>query len=84
MAEETVHAVVFRDPVSGQWVGMCLEYDVVTQGDNEDHAFAMVADAVELLLSSASPEEIDDARQPIDGEPVMRRIAVRASSLLNR
>lgn len=33
MLDQDIHAVVFRGPRSQQWVGLCLEYDLVTQGD---------------------------------------------------
>ncbi len=83
MDEQRVHAVVFRDPETGQWIGRCLEYDVVTQADTREDAFACVRDAVEITLAGASPDDLADAFQPLDGEPEIRTIAIRAPSLLN-
>jgi predicted RNase H-like HicB family nuclease len=82
MFAEDIHAVVFEDPVSHQWIGMCLEYDVVTQGDSEDHAVAMVKEAVELLMAGESPQAMKEARQPVAGTPVVRRVRVHAPALL--
>jgi predicted RNase H-like HicB family nuclease len=83
MVDQQVHAVVFHDPDTGNWVGVCLEYDVVTQASTREEAFTHVAEAVELTLSDLSPEELEDAFQPLDGEPEVRRITVRAPALLN-
>jgi predicted RNase H-like HicB family nuclease len=83
MLEQEVHGVVFKDAPSGQWVAMCLEYDVVTQGDSEDHAFEMLKEAVEIHLAGIDPLELEQSHQPVDSEPVTRRIRVRAPALLH-
>jgi predicted RNase H-like HicB family nuclease len=41
------------------FVAACPELDVTTQGDTRDQAFANLQEAVELLLESASPAEIE-------------------------
>jgi len=74
--EQEVHAVVFHDPTIDVWVGVCLEYDVVTQGKTREEAFDHVAEAVELTLEDLSADDLEDAYQPLDGEPEVRRIAV--------
>jgi predicted RNase H-like HicB family nuclease len=78
MAEQTVHGVVFRDPVTDQWVAICLEYGVVTQGDSEDDAFDMLRDAVELHLEDLPLRERELTYQPVASEPTIRRITFRA------
>lgn len=76
MSELTVHGVVFLDEASGQYVAICLEYFIATQGDNEDHAFEMLREAVELHLEDAPPPEEDMEFQPVGSVPVIRGITV--------
>jgi predicted RNase H-like HicB family nuclease len=83
MAEQRVHAVVFKDAGSDQWVAMCLEYDVVTQGDSEEHAKAMLKEAVELHLEDLTQPELDALYQQIQGEPRLHELSVHAPSLLH-
>jgi predicted RNase H-like HicB family nuclease len=42
----------------GWFVATCPELDVVSQGENREHASAMLKEAVELWLECASTEEI--------------------------
>lgn len=45
-----LRVVVFPSPdIPGQWVGHCLELDLVSQGDSEIHALEMVRAAVSGL-----------------------------------
>jgi len=37
--------------VEGQWVGHCLEFDVVSQGDSLDHAIRRVLDATTMVVA---------------------------------
>lgn len=83
MSEQEIHGVAFLDGPSGQWVVICLEYGVVTQGDSEEHAFEMLKEAVELHLEDAPPRDEDSEYQPVDSEPVIRKIGVRAPTVLN-
>jgi predicted RNase H-like HicB family nuclease len=83
MAEQTVHAVVFKDADSDQWVAVCLEYDVTTQGDSEEHAKEMIKEAVELHIDDLSKEDLDTLHQAIEGNPVLHEISVHAPSLLH-
>jgi len=83
MADQKVHAVIFKDSESDQWVATCLEYDVVTQGDSEGHAKAMLKEAVELYLEDLGQPELDDLYQQIDGEPRLHELSVHAPSLLH-
>ena len=82
MAEQNVHAVIYKDAQSDQWVAVCLEYDVVTQGDSEEHALEMIKEAVELHLEDMSAEEIEALHQEIEGEPRMHEVSIHAPSLL--
>lgn len=44
--------VVYPAPdLEGQWVGHCLELDLVSQGDSPDHALRMVNEAVIQLYA---------------------------------
>lgn len=79
-----IHAVIFKDAESDQWVALCLEYDVTTQGDSEEHAKAMLQEAVELYLEDAGVEEREMLYQPIEGEPRVHTLTVNAPSLLHR
>ncbi len=84
MAKQTIHAVVFKDAESDQWVAICLEYDVTTQGDSEEHAKAMLREAVALYLEDIAVEEQEMLYQPIEGEVQIHRLTVDAPSLLHR
>ena len=49
-------AVIERE---GEWyVALCPEFDVVSQGSTVEEARAMLSEAVQLFLETASPEEI--------------------------
>ena len=82
MAEQTVHAVIYKDAGSDQWVAVCLEFDVASQGDSEEHAKEMIKEAVELYLEDMSKEAIEMLHQEIEGEPRMHEIPIQAPSLL--
>ena len=83
MAKQEVHVVVYKDADSDQWVVTCLEYDVASQGDSEQHALEMIREALELYL-----EGLDESRaiiyQPIEGDPKVHKISIDAPSLLHR
>ena len=36
--------------IEGQWVGHCLEFDVISQGDSLDHAIRMVLEATRMVV----------------------------------
>ena len=69
MSTETIHAVIYKDADSDQWVAVCLEYDVATQGDSEEHAKDMTREEIELLY------------QPIEGDPRVHELTSNAPSL---
>ena len=74
MEPKELHAVVYKDAESDQWLAQCLELDVVTQGDNEQHALAMIKEAVELHLEDMSEADLDALFQPIAGEPATLQV----------
>jgi len=84
MPKQEVHAVIFKDAHSDQWVAMCLEYDVVTQGDNAEHAREMIKEAVELHLEDADPEDVEVLYQEIEGDVIVDTVTVDAPTLLHR
>ena len=81
MSEQTIHAVIYKDADSDQWVAICLEYNVASQGDSEEHAKEMIREAVELYLDDVDKEEFEVLYQPIEGVPHVREISVNAPSL---
>jgi predicted RNase H-like HicB family nuclease len=53
MAEHVYSVWVIARPskdVEGQWVGHCVEFDVVSQGDSLDHAIRMVLEATSMVV----------------------------------
>lgn len=50
------------EDVPGEWVAHCLEVDVVSQGRSLNHSFAMVAEAVAMVVT----EDLAAGRQPTD------------------
>lgn len=84
MGTKTLHAVVYKDAGSDQWVAACLELEVSTQGDSEEHALEMLQEAVELQLEEVSESYLDMLFQPIEGDPKLRTISVSAPALLRQ
>ncbi|MDP2936467.1 MAG: type II toxin-antitoxin system HicB family antitoxin [Dehalococcoidia bacterium] len=82
MAQQNVHVVLWKE--CDQWVAWCLEYDVASQGDSEDHAMAMIQEAVELHIEDMSQEELERVFIPVDSTPVVRETIVRATAILKR
>lgn len=63
--------------VEGQWLGHCLEVDVVTQGDSMHHAYAMAREAVEMVILddlNAGREPTLRAAPPEEWEAVYRLV----------
>ena len=83
MSEQTIHAVIYKDADSDQWVAVCLEVDVVTQGDSEEHAKAMIQEAVELHIEDMSKDDFEVLYQAIEGTPRVHELTVNAPSLLH-
>ncbi len=83
MGEQKIHAVIYKDADSDQWVAVCLEYDVTTQGDSEEHAKEMIKEAVELYLEETGKEDLEMLYQAIEGAPHVHRLSVGAPSLLH-
>jgi len=83
MPKQKVHVIIYRDAEGDQWVAHCLEYDVTTQGDNEEHALAMIKEAVELHIEDMTTAELERIYVPVDSMPVVKELVVRAPTLLN-
>jgi predicted RNase H-like HicB family nuclease len=83
MEKETVHTVVFKSGDSENWVAICLEYDVVTEGDTEAHAIEMIREAVELHLENWTKDDFEVLHQTVDGEPKVYEVSISAPALLN-
>ena len=83
MPKQSLHAVIYKDANSEQWVAVCLEYDVATQGDSEQHAFEMIQEAVELHIEDMTKEELERIYIPVGSEPLVRNFEVRAPAILH-
>jgi hypothetical protein len=57
--------------VPGEWVGHCLDFDVVTQGRDAKHAFEMLQESVGMVV-------VDDLESGRD--PRARPLCSRAAS----
>ena len=82
MSEQKVHAAIFKDADGDQWVAVCLECNVTTQGDNEEHAKAMIKEAVEPYLEDLDNDDLEILYEAIEGEPRVHELSVDAPSLL--
>jgi predicted RNase H-like HicB family nuclease len=78
-----LHAVVYKDAHSNQWVAFCVEYDIASQGDSEEHAMEMIREAVELHLEGITQLELDQIDNEVGSEPVIRTFPVRAAAILD-
>ncbi|MCH7565799.1 MAG: type II toxin-antitoxin system HicB family antitoxin [Gemmatimonadetes bacterium] len=83
MSKQNIHAVIYKDAESDQWVAVCLEYEVTTQGDSEEHAKEMMKEAVELYLEDIGREEYELLYQAIEGEPRIHELSVHALAILH-
>jgi predicted RNase H-like HicB family nuclease len=83
MGKQSIHAVIFKSGDSENWVAICLEYDVVTQGDSEAHAIEMIREAVELHLENWTKNDFDILHQTVAGEPKVHEVSISAPALLN-
>lgn len=61
----TIHVMPGKD-VPGTWVGHCLEFDVVSQGNSMGHALQMTAEASALIIEWDHEEGLD----PFERGPV--------------
>ena len=82
MASQDIHIAVYEDADSDQWVAVCLEYNVMSQGDSEEHALDMIREAVELYLDDLGEAGRELLFQAMVGEPRLHKIAVNAQTLL--
>lgn len=84
MGLKTLHAVVYKDAGSEQWVASCLEYEIATQGDSEEDALAMIREAVEFHLEDLTREQLDEIDNEVGSEPVIHTFKIRAPAILER
>lgn len=63
------HAVMLADKQIGGWVVWSPEFDIVTQGDNVEHARRMLGDALRLAAESDLLDNIHPLRRGIDAYP---------------
>ena len=82
MGEQRVHIVLWKE--GDDWVAWCLEFDVASQGESEEHALAMIREAVELHIEDMSKEDLERIFIPVDSTPIVREINVRAPAVLHR
>jgi len=68
MAKTSFTAILEKD--GDQWVALCPELDVASQGSSVEEATSNLREAVELLLECADPTEID---QRLHGEVFVTR-----------
>ena len=68
--KQKVHVILFKE--GDDWVADCIEYGVASQGASEEHAMAMIQEAVELHIEDMNPEELERIYIPVDSTPVVR------------
>lgn len=79
--EQKIHVVTFKSGESDEWLAVCLEPDVVTQGDSKEHALEMIREAVELHIEDMNQGDLDALYQPIEGEPSLHEVLINAPAL---
>jgi predicted RNase H-like HicB family nuclease len=80
--EKTLHALVYKDSASDQWVAVCVEYAIASSGKSEAHALDMIREAVELHLEDLTREELDRIDNCVGSEPQIFQFKVRAPQIL--
>ena len=83
MPKQIIHVVVYKSGESDHWLATCLDYGVTTQGDSAEHAAEMIKEAVELYLEDREPDEVEAIYQPIEGDPIVREVAIDAAPVLH-
>jgi len=82
MKDQELHAVIYKGRDVDDWVAVCIEYDIATQGDSPEHALEMIKEAVELHFEDITPAEIEHVDNQVGSEPVIKTFSIRAPSLL--
>ena len=80
MRQQKVHVVLWQD--GDQWVAWCLEYDVASQGNSEQHAMEMIQEAVELYIEDMTREELEGEFIPVGSTPLVREMTIRVPAIL--
>ena len=83
MIEKQLHAVIYKDAESDQWVALCVEYAIASQGDSEKHALEMIQEAVEFHIEEITKEQLDQIDNAVGSQPVIKSFSVRAPALLD-
>ncbi|MFH0901641.1 MAG: hypothetical protein V2A73_13520 [Pseudomonadota bacterium] len=48
--QHRLHAVIYpAEDLPGQWIALCLELDIATQGNSAEHAIEMLDDALRVV-----------------------------------
>jgi predicted RNase H-like HicB family nuclease len=82
MADKKLHAVIYKDQRSDDWVAFCVEYNIASQGHNEEHALEMLQEAVELHMEDITPDVLDQVDNEVGSEPVINAFSIRAPAFL--
>jgi predicted RNase H-like HicB family nuclease len=82
MADKRLHAVIYKDQGSDEWVAFCVEYNIASQGDNEEHALEMLQEAVELHMEDITPDVLEQIDNEVGSEPVIKTFSIRAPAFL--
>jgi len=76
--DERVYTVILEpQPEGGFTAHVPALPEVVTEGDTEDEALAMVRDAIELVLAHRKENGLP---VPSDAEPAVRKVTVTAET----
>jgi len=83
MGVKDLHAIVYKDVESSQWVAVCVEYDIASSGESETDAFSMIKEAVELHLEDITREQLERIDNAVGSEPVVRKFSIHAPPILD-
>ena len=83
MNEKQLHAVIYKDAESDQWIALCVEYAIASQGDSEKHALEMIQKAVEFHLEDITKDQLDRIDNVVGSRPVTKAFSVRAPAILD-
>ena len=82
MGTKELHAVIYKGEAGGDWVAFCVEYEIASQGDSEEHALQMLQEAVELHFEDITRDEIEQIDNEVGSQPVLRMFSIRAPAVL--
>jgi predicted RNase H-like HicB family nuclease len=82
VADKKLHAVLYKDRHSDDWVAFCVEYDIASVGDNQQHALEMLQEAVELHFEDITQDLLDQIDNEVGSEPIVKMFSIRAPAIL--